>query len=487
MTATTYPSHNLPELWGGVECTVNRVGDQFFDQLEWTGHASRVEDLDLFADLGLKTLRYPVLWERIAPRGLAEADWSWPDERLGRLRSLGIRPIAGLVHHGSGPAGTSLLDPGFSDGLAAYAGAVAERYPWITDYTPVNEPLTTARFSGLYGHWYPHARSDRDFVQTLLIESRATVEAMRAIRRVNPEARLVQTEDCSPTYSTPALRYQADFENRRRWLSIDLLHGMVTRDHPLWDYLLWAGVDLDMLGYLADHPCPPDIVGLNYYPTSERFLDERLHYYPEQTHGGNGRDRYADVEAVRVRREGIGGVDMLLREAYQRYRSPVAITEAHLGCVDRSECVRWLSEVWTAARHVASLGVPVKGVTVWSLLGAYNWESLVTRDEGRYEPGVFDVRLGRPLPTPLTECVRAIAASSHLPEEIAQSDAVGWWRRHERLLYPPVSCAPVFEPTEGESSESRRVSPNRFNRADTTRHTAKGRRQDERPDLVSRR
>ena len=25
------------------------------------------------------------------------------------------------------------------------------RYPWIDAYTPVNEPLTTARFSGLYG------------------------------------------------------------------------------------------------------------------------------------------------------------------------------------------------------------------------------------------------------------------------------------------------------------------------------------------------
>ena len=38
------------EVWGGVECTVNRVGDEYFDQLERSGHATRLEDLDLFAE-----------------------------------------------------------------------------------------------------------------------------------------------------------------------------------------------------------------------------------------------------------------------------------------------------------------------------------------------------------------------------------------------------------------------------------------------------
>ena len=62
------------ELWGGVECTHNRVGDRYFDQIESTGHAARSDDLELFARLGLRTLRYPVLWETVAPRGLDAAD-----------------------------------------------------------------------------------------------------------------------------------------------------------------------------------------------------------------------------------------------------------------------------------------------------------------------------------------------------------------------------------------------------------------------------
>ena len=99
------------ELWGGLECTVNRVGNTYFDQIKRTGHQERLEDLDLIATLGIKTLRYPVLWERVERFG--ELDWTWSDGRLGRLRDLAIDPIVGLLHHGSGPSHTSLVDPEF--------------------------------------------------------------------------------------------------------------------------------------------------------------------------------------------------------------------------------------------------------------------------------------------------------------------------------------------------------------------------------------
>ena len=73
------------------------------------------------------------------------------------------------------------------------------------------------------------------------------------------------------------------------------------------------------------------MIGLNYYLTSDRFLDHRLARYPVSTHGGNGEIRYADVEAVRARDEGIAGHEAHLLEAWRRYRLPVAITEVHLG------------------------------------------------------------------------------------------------------------------------------------------------------------
>jgi len=422
-------------LWGGIEGTVNRVGDRYFDQVARSGHDTRLDDLDRIADLGIRTLRYPVLWEWAAKNPF-EMDWSWADERLPHLRSLGVEPIVGLVHHGSGPRHTSLIDDDFAPGLAEYAARVAERFPWVSCYTPVNEPLTTARFSGLYGLWFPHGRDPRTFVRALLNQCRAVVLSMRAIREVRSDARLIQTEDMGRTYSTPTLAYQADFENERRWLSFDLLCGRVGRLHPLWDYLTWAGATPHEIEWFAERPCPPDIVGINHYVTSERFLDDRLERYPCHTHGGNDRHAYADIEAVRV---GVmDGPHGLLEEAWNRYGIPIAVTEVHLGCT-REEQMRWVLEVWNAAHRARDCGADVRAVTVWSLLGAFDWDSLVTRETGSYEPGVFDLRGSTPRPTALAGLVRELAAGLEPTHPVLS--APGWWHRPECLGYPHAGDA----------------------------------------------
>jgi dTDP-4-dehydrorhamnose reductase len=424
------------ELWAGVECSVNRVHDSYFDQLERSGHARRIEDLELFAGLGVHALRYPILWERTAPDGVERACWSWADERLERLRELGLRPIVGLVHHGSGPRDTSLVDPDFPEKLAAFARAVAARFPWVEDYTPVNEPLTTARFSGLYGHWYPHGRDDLTFARAQLTQCRATVLAMRAIREINPSARLIQTEDLGKTFSTRTLAYQAEFENERRWLTYDLLTGRVTPTHAMWTYLRRVGIGEAELDWFTVNTCPPDILGINHYLTSERFLDERSNRYPASTHGGNGRHAYADVEAVRVCAEGIAGPRALMKEAWERYGLPLAITEAHLGCT-REEQLRWLKEVWDGAQSLRQEGADMRAVTAWSLLGSYDWHNLLTRDEGHYEPGVYDLRAPRPRLTALAHMLRELALRSEHEHPVL--DSPGWWRRLDRLCYPPVA------------------------------------------------
>src|SRR5438477_13031919 len=136
------------EWWAGPECTVNRVDDRFRDQLEATGFAARLDDLDRLASLGIRRLRFPLLWERTAPDAPDRFDWSWADGRLPGLSELAVDPIVGLLHHGSGPRYTQLLDPAFPQRFADYARAVAERFPQVTAWTPINEPLTTARFAG---------------------------------------------------------------------------------------------------------------------------------------------------------------------------------------------------------------------------------------------------------------------------------------------------------------------------------------------------
>lgn len=420
------------EIWGGIECTVNRVGDRYFDQMALSGHDGRIEeDLERFASLGIRTLRYPVLWERVAPNSPSDLDWSLSDRALAKMRLLGIEPIVGLVHHGSGPKYTSLLDDDFGKKLSEFARAVARRYPWVESYTPVNEPLTTARFATLYGHWYPHARDDRAFARSVLNQCTGIRAAMSAVRSVNSRARLVQTEDLGKTYSTPALSYQANFDNNRRWLTFDILTGRLDESQPLWWHLLESGITRQELESFRSQPCVPDILGINHYVTSDRFLDDRIDLYPGHDHGGNGRQAYVDVEAVRVLDKGIEGHVGALREAWNRYALPLAITEVHLGCT-REDQLRWLGEAWSAAQQLRSEQIDVRAITVWSLLGCYGWSSLLTSDFDSYEPAAFDLRSPQPRPTALARMTKALTSQEKCGHPVL--DGAGWWRRDIRFM-----------------------------------------------------
>lgn len=437
ITSRTSRRHSRQlELWGGVECSVVRVGDTYRNQARETGHAERLSDLDQVAALGIRTMRYPVVWETVAPERPDELDWRWTDERLAHLRGLGVRVIAGLVHHGSGPRYTSLLDPLFPEKLADYAARVAERYPWIDLWTPVNEPLTTGRFSCLYGHWYPH-RSDYDaFLQAVVNQCRAVALAMAAIRKVNPAAKLVQTEDLGRVFSTERLAYQAEHENERRWLSLDLLTGRIGPDHGWYRLLLKHGVTEAQLSELRDGLGMPDIVGINHYLTSDRFLDDRVDLYPHLRPGGNGRDIYVDVEAVRVPEpDGQLGPEARLREAWERYRLPVAVTEAHNSCT-REEQLRWFMEVWDAAAKLKREGADIRAVTLWSIFGAVDWCSLLTRFEGVQELGLFDFRGDAPRRTLVASAAAELADKGEFRHPVLATP--GWWRRHDRFVRAPA-------------------------------------------------
>jgi len=431
-------SCNNLEVWGGIECTINRVGDTFLDQLT-CNHYYQHPHHEAIADLGIKKLRFPVLWEKHQPTANSNIDWGWTAAQLAYFKEQNIDVIAGLVHHGSGPAFTNLLDPAFPELLAQYARLVAEQFPWLTYYTPVNEPLTTARFSGLYGLWYPHATDDRSFLKALLHQIKGVILSMQEIRKVNPEARLIQTEDLGKTYSTAILDYQARFENERRWLTYDLLLGKVTEKHKLWSYFLKNGITPEELNFFRENICEPYLIGFNYYVTSERYLDERLHRYPAHTHGSNGKHRYADVEAVRVELEEPIGLEVLLKEAWERFKRPMAITEVHLHC-HREEQLRWFSYVWNTCLTSKANGIDLRAVTAWALLGSYGWDKLLTVPDGTYEPGVFDMRSGQPRQTALTQYIKKIAGDSNCNHPLVQVE--GWWHRHTRYLHEPVLYSP---------------------------------------------
>ena len=414
------------EVWGGAEYTCNRVGDRYFDQMELSGHASRHSDMERIRDLGIRTVRTGLLWERHEQ----EPSWQWEDERLRTMQQLGLRPIAGLLHHGSGPRHTSLLDPAFPEKLADYARQVAERYPWIDAYTPVNEPHTTARFSGMYGLWYPHHRTRGSYLRALLNQLKGAALSMSAIREVRPDAQFIQTDDVGNISGTAHLRPTWELLNERQWLPFDLLCGRVDRTHPLFAYMLHEGITEEEICWFAEHPCPPSTIGVNYYPTSDRYLDHRVHLYAEDRRSSEG--AFVDVEAVRNCEAPQTTLATLLKRGWQRYGLPLAVTEVHLGCsVD--EQIRWLADTWRSTSQVKREGVPCKALTVWAMFGSFYWNELVTRANGHYEPGIFDVSRKEIPSSDLAPVLRAMAqglAPAH--PALAQG---GWWKRSDRFCY----------------------------------------------------
>ena len=421
-----------PALWGGIECTINRVNDVFTDQSELAGWYSNEAMLDAATSLPFQKFRFPILWEKHQPGLDTEIDWSFTSNALSKLSQRSIEPIAGLLHHGSGPGFTNLLDEQFPYLFASYAAKVAKQFPFINYYTPINEPLTTARFSGLYGLWYPHKKNDVSFIRMLLIELKATVLAMSEIRKINPGAKFVQTEDLGKTYSTSLLSYQANFENERRWLTYDILCGRFNQDHKLWQYFIRLGIDVATMQFFLDNPTPPDIVGVNYYATSERFLDHRVDKYPGVAAGGNGVHNYVDVEAVRVPLKTDHGIEVLLKEIWQRYELPLVITEVHLHCT-REEQLRWLNEVYSIACKLKLQGLDLQAITVWALLGSYGWNKLLTSFPGDYETGTFDISAGYPRETAIAGLVKSLAAEEPSPRHLLQH--MGWWKHESRFLH----------------------------------------------------
>ncbi len=94
------------------------------------------------------------------------------------------------------------------------------------------------------------------------------------------------------------------------------------------------------------------------------------------------------------------------------------------------------TEIWQAALDARADGVDVVAVTVWALLGSFNWCHLVTRDTGAYEPGVFD--LSNPTRTPQPTNLAAFARQLTNGHPIPSPAKRGWWSHPDRLTFPPV-------------------------------------------------
>lgn len=150
------------------------------------------------------------------------------------------------------------------------------------------------------------------------------------------------------------------------------------------------------------------------------------------THGSNGKHRYADVEAIRVRIDEPTGPKVLLQECWDRYKIPMAITEVHIHGSE-NEQIRWFNRMWQTCLELSSNGIDIRGVTAWAMFGSFGWSKLLTECPGEYEKGVFDVQNGTPIPTAYTEYLKNISANPFFKHEALKEH--GWWESEDRFIF----------------------------------------------------
>ena len=359
----------------GIECSYPTIagptGPVRIDQLAKTFHYDRWrEDFALVKDLGIECLRYGPPYYRIhtAPDTF---DWSLVDAPFAELKRLGITPIVDLCHFGLPDWLGDFQNPDFPDQFARYARAFAQRYPWVSYYTPVNEIFVCAKLSALEGLWNERRRDDRSFVTALSHLCRANLLAIREIQAVRPDAVFIQSESAEQFHAgatDPACVARTRFENERRFLSFDLLLS-----HPpcadMTFYLLDNGLARDQLEWFMTHSLHARVVlGSDFYERNEQLV------LPDGALQPAGE---------------VFGWAAITRQYHARYRRLVMHTETNpIGSLQRdaADAPRWLWKEFLNVRHLREQGIPVIGFTWYSLIDQVDWDSACSRSRCR-EPG----------------------------------------------------------------------------------------------------
>ena len=352
-------------IWAaGIENTFvpqTRPGHRSLDEFELMGHYDHWrEDLDLCQDLGLQALRWGPPWYKVEPES-GKFDWSWTDQVIPYMvEKLKINPIIDLMHYGC----PFWLDKAFAnknypDLVARYAAAFAERYKDLIHwYTPLNEPVITALMCGMRGLWPPYLKGDKGYIRIMLQVARGIVKTVRAIKEIDPSSVMVHVEATGLTRTIREdLAALAHEETHRGYVCFDLITGRLKHDHLLFSWLVRNGASPDELLDLNRQSVELDVIGMNFYPqwsTKQIYLDKR------------GRIAFRETDP-----EGDSFAE-LIRHYYDRYQTPIMITETSAVGADDIR-LRWLKSSVNSIKGLRAEGVPVIGYTWFPLFTMIDW------------------------------------------------------------------------------------------------------------------
>lgn len=339
------------------------------DEIVKTGHRDRVEeDLALVASYGIRYLRYGIPFHEVAadPGSL---DWAWTDRAMAALQANGLEPIVDLLHFGLPDDLWGFGDPRLPERYTTFVEGFVHRYPWVRYYTPVNEPLISARFSAQLGWWNERRTDDVSFVAAIDRAATCAVLGMAAIRARRPDAMFLQSDTCEGyAPADPAAQAQAQFLNELRFLAWDLTYGRRPGE-LVTAWLAANGMGEERLAWFAANGSSENcIVGHDYYAGNEWLID-------------------ADGSA-RVREDPAGYVAQA-RDYHAHFGLPFMLSETNM---EGSPAEGWLTTVWNEALELRDDGLPIRGICWYGFIDHVDWDTGLREDAGRRNPcGLVDL------------------------------------------------------------------------------------------------
>lgn len=370
----------------GIECSYPTIenGKLRRDLLEECGHYERFEeDLNLIKELGLQVVRYGLPYYKInfAP---GKYDWEFADLAMRKIQELELTPVLDLMHFGVPDWIGNYQNPELPVHFADYAAQVAERYPWVRFYTPVNEIYVTARISAKEGVWNEQLKSDRAFVTAIKHAVAASILATHEIAKRRNDCIIIQAESAEYLHEAHAVvSEETRLFNKRRLIALDLLYAHPP-DADIYRYLLDNGLTREEYDwFMAGEPPGFQIMGNDYYGRNERI---RL---PDGS--------FAIAEDVL-------GWYQITHEYYRRYRKPVMHTETNV--FEAEDAPTWLWKQWFNILRMRADGVPVLGFTWYSLIDQVDWDIELAEKRGNINAcGLFDLNRN---PRPVAEAYRQL-------------------------------------------------------------------------------
>jgi len=355
----------------GIECSYPTIdnGKTRRDMLEECGHYKNMkQDLGLVKELGLNVLRYGLPYYSIS-KSDGKYDWSFADEAMNEIKRLGITPILDLMHFGVPDWIGNFQNPELPIHFAKYADAVAERYPWVRFYTPVNEIYVSAKASAKDGLWNEQKKDDKSFVTAIKNLVASSIMANHMIAKRKPNCIIVQSESAEYVHEFSAtISKETKLINKLRFLSLDLLYAHPP-DADVCMYLLDNGLTREEFDwFMAGEPPGYQIMGNDYYGRNETI-------------------KLPDGSSLNA--SDVLGWYQVTKEYYERYKKPVMHTETNV--LNADEAVMWLYKQWINVLQIRKDGIPVLGFTWYSLIDQVDWDVELAEKRGKINScGLYD-------------------------------------------------------------------------------------------------